>query len=447
MKIFGFPLKVDISFFILAAILGWRGDSAASVVIWVAIVFGSVLFHELGHAFAGRAFGLSPRIQLYGMGGLTSWSEGAERLSPVKMIVVSLAGPIAGAVLGGLVLVAGLWLGLHKDRGLLGVAFGDLLWVNFGFGILNMIPMLPLDGGKVMSSLEELVRGKSDATVSRIISLLIAVIGGLLSLKVGWLWTLILSCFFALANGTALLKQFQQHSDRKLGGLLEEARNAVQKGDGALAVTLARQALESAKSDSAKTQALQLLVHAHIRRRNFNQAAEALNQLQSIAGADPYLQGFLLLEMGDITRALTVLEQAFERRPSKWTGYLLGQAYIKAKRFDDAMALCSNPALADFTGPLCVALEGEAFQAGRYETAMRAGVLAFERERDPLVAYNVACALARSARSEEAIEWINRAVDAGFKDHAKIKADPDLDTLRGRPEFQSIYGKLAESPA
>ena len=60
----------------MAVVLGARLQRPDLIAIWVAIVFISVLVHELGHALVGRMFGLDPQIELHGMGGTTSWVNG-----------------------------------------------------------------------------------------------------------------------------------------------------------------------------------------------------------------------------------------------------------------------------------------------------------------------------------------------------------------------------------
>ena len=446
MKIFGIPLRVDVSFFIIVAILGWNpGEGGLTRVLnWIGVVFVSVLFHELGHAFAARAFGRAPRIQLYGMGGLTSWSEESERLSPLKMILISLAGPFAGFLLGGVVALIRLFLISTPDGGQLSQIFTFMLWVNFVWGFLNLLPLLPLDGGNVMKSVEELITRKKDGTISRVISLIFAL--GIIAISLiadpPSTWTAFLGAWFAFANGSALFQQYQRRHDRQTGGVLDQAREAAQSGNGPLAIRLAQEALESAKSDQGKQSALQILVHGYIQQRDFERAGEELGQLQSLFGADPYLEGMLLLEMGEIDRAIAVLEPAFIKSPSQWLGYLLGQAVIKAKRFDDALSLLSLPSLVSHAPRLYVALAGEAFQSGQYEMSARAGRLAFERVADPMVAYNIGCAMARAGRTDESMVWLGRAVEAGFRDQTLLNTDPDLTNLRSFPEFASLREKL-----
>src|SRR5262245_9258768 len=84
MKIFGIPVSVKPTFFLVMALLGYnQRQEPAMLIAWVAVVFVSVLLHELGHALTAKAFGGVPAIELYGLGGLTRWSA-EPPLSPLK---------------------------------------------------------------------------------------------------------------------------------------------------------------------------------------------------------------------------------------------------------------------------------------------------------------------------------------------------------------------------
>ena len=101
--LFGFPVRVQASFFLVVILLGlFPGSTVATVVIWTAVAAVSILWHELGHAFAARRLGSEPTIDLYAFGGLTHWQPRADA-SRWHLISVALAGPFAGVVLGGVV--------------------------------------------------------------------------------------------------------------------------------------------------------------------------------------------------------------------------------------------------------------------------------------------------------------------------------------------------------
>jgi len=198
----GFPVYVHPSFFIVAVLLGFRRGDIRLILIWVAVVFVSILAHELGHALVGRAYGLSPEISLYSMGGLTSWRFG-RALTRVQSILVSLAGPGAGFLVGAIV-----WGFSRLDAVPLTplgqyVVF-DLLWVNFGWGILNLLPLLPLDGGNVMRSVVHIVRGRPDERLPRQISISAGGVLFVLALMNGMMFAGLMAAFLAYSNYQAL---------------------------------------------------------------------------------------------------------------------------------------------------------------------------------------------------------------------------------------------------
>ena len=99
-RVFGIPVRVHPLFWIVTLFLGLaaaRRPIRCETLIWVAVVFVSILVHELGHALMQRYFGGHPWITLYGFGGLASCND-CDR-SPRSQILISLAGPVAGFLL------------------------------------------------------------------------------------------------------------------------------------------------------------------------------------------------------------------------------------------------------------------------------------------------------------------------------------------------------------
>src|SRR5215475_9595220 len=189
MKIFGIPIKIDPSFLFICALLAYSRLSAPAFLIeWLAVIFVSILVHELGHALVVRSFGLSPQILLYSMGGLTSWTD-EKGITHARRIAISLAGPFAGFLFGGAVYLSGIAMPHLFAGDFWIVTYGDLLFVNWGWGIFNLLPILPLDGGNVAYSIEQWVTKKHRGVITRVVSLLVAGGVGLLALSVrggGW---------------------------------------------------------------------------------------------------------------------------------------------------------------------------------------------------------------------------------------------------------------------
>jgi len=163
-SIAGIPVRVHPLFWLLSIIFGL---GTGQILVWVFVVFFSILIHELGHAFAFRRYGQESYIVLHLMGGLTipdspHWGGRNVSLSPNQQIFVSLAGPFAGFILAVLVVgvvkfFGGMILFLPIPQ-LLYFPFGNnalkalismLLWVNVFWGLINLLPVFPLDGGQV----------------------------------------------------------------------------------------------------------------------------------------------------------------------------------------------------------------------------------------------------------------------------------------------------------
>jgi len=198
------PVRVHISFLFMAAVLGSNNGNPATLVLWLAIVFVSVLLHELGHALVGRAFGLAPAIELHGFGGTTSWAH--KQVSSGKKMLISLAGPMVGIVLGQAVAL----IFLRDDGGLelsrLGVtAVRYIYWVNFWWGLFNLLPILPLDGGNVLAEGLNVLTNGHGVRPARYISIVLAVPAALVSLWTGNLWIALLAGMFAYQNVRAVI--------------------------------------------------------------------------------------------------------------------------------------------------------------------------------------------------------------------------------------------------
>jgi membrane-associated protease RseP (regulator of RpoE activity) len=172
----------------------------------------TITIHELGHALAGRFFGLSPEIDLHGMGGTTSWSAG-RRLTPGPHILISLAGPFAGIAVGMLILLATRSVKLAP---LHSAIVDQIVWVNVGWGVLNLIPMLPLDGGNVMARVFDIFTKGRGAKPAHVVSAVIAGtvilwllarggLTGLLRGNFGVLWPMLLATMFLVQNVRALM--------------------------------------------------------------------------------------------------------------------------------------------------------------------------------------------------------------------------------------------------
>ena len=135
--------------FLISALFGFMNHrfNVVSVLLYIPIVFAGVLLHEMGHALAGRRFGERPFIELNGWGGLTYWLKG-RIFSRGRSMFVAFAGPLVGIVIGSLALGVNLVLPPATPN-LVRVTLGDVAFVNLGWALFNLMPIYPLDGGKI----------------------------------------------------------------------------------------------------------------------------------------------------------------------------------------------------------------------------------------------------------------------------------------------------------
>jgi Zn-dependent protease len=255
------PVQVAPWFFVVAVVLGPDLDhlNPAKIAAWVVIMLGSVLIHELGHAVMGIFFGLDPRIQLHGMGGTTSWAK-ARPLSPGRRIAISLAGPAAGFALGGTAYLLRRALGDQVFPGEFGAfVFGALLWINVGWGVLNLLPMLPLDGGNVLTAALNVFTAGRGERPARIVSIVCAVAAVGLALKSQWLWTALIATSFIASNWRGLKDLAASEHDAPMRHGLELAYGALDKKDATRVIELARPIALGAQTPPVRAEALQLL--------------------------------------------------------------------------------------------------------------------------------------------------------------------------------------------
>lgn len=156
-QVLGFPVTVQPAFGLLLGIYLLFGLQAQqplwSIASFGAVVFGSILLHELGHALMARRHGVPVGgIFIHGFGGHVTHGRAPAR----EQLLVSLAGPGAGLALGLPV------LGLYLTTDLPPMAhtiLWQLVFVNVFWSLFNLFPMLPLDGGQALGSLLSMTLG------------------------------------------------------------------------------------------------------------------------------------------------------------------------------------------------------------------------------------------------------------------------------------------------
>lgn len=184
----GFPVRVHPLFWLGAALLGGSFLQAGLHywLLWIVVVFIAILIHELGHAVAYRWYGSQAAIVLWMFGGLTLADRPPHRTT--ARILVTLAGPLSGFALAALLYATARWTGwLHRGApAAVYVAYQLMILVNVYWGIFNLLPVLPLDGGQVCRELCESWRPGDGLRLAWLISLWTAALLTLYSALSWW---------------------------------------------------------------------------------------------------------------------------------------------------------------------------------------------------------------------------------------------------------------------
>jgi stage IV sporulation protein FB len=219
--LFGIPVRIHPLFWLVAVMFG-LGSKTPPVVtlLWVAALLLAILIHELGHSVVMRTYGYYPSIVLHGFGGLAI-PQGPGRAGRWGQVLIAFAGPGAGFLLA-----AALYLGLRAmaghgvhaglvpifrvpilpavfipDHELLECFLNDIFWISVLWGLINLLPIYPLDGGHIAQEILVWANPRDGIPQSLILS--IATAGAMVLVAVTqWqsMWTAIFFGYLAYSS-------------------------------------------------------------------------------------------------------------------------------------------------------------------------------------------------------------------------------------------------------
>ena len=330
-RLFGFPVHVDASFVIMIGIIGYLSNFEFSQLpLWLLIAAISVLVHELGHAFVARTTGASPAIALVAFGGVTTFVP-PKQLSRLRSLSISAAGPLVGIAFGLLVFGLAQVLGPFDADSWPAVAYKMVLFTSVGWGVLNLLPILPLDGGQVMRELlpgDPPVRSRRAAMVSIGVALLV----GAWALSIHYYSGILIVGFFILVN-------------------FMEARRPAAAGAGLTPEQAIVEQLWSGRPE---------------------QARELLAGMPPGIDVDLAVHGAVLATTTDRNQGLALLLQEIQRRPEDGNAMaLLVLAHALLHEWDAVVALANGPYAAVIPSAVLVRARQEAVSAGDPSAAER----------------------------------------------------------------------------
>ncbi len=208
-RIAGLPIFIDVSFIVLVVLWGGQYFTSGSTVLMsmgfllVVGLTASILIHELAHAVTGHYLGVRPsHVELNGFGGLCYWA-GAMPSQAWRRIAIALVGPLANFALYYVFEQLTELSAVQSNRFVLQVT-AYLAVANWYFGLFNLFPAFPLDGGRALEALLGTVLSPTTAKlIVGVLGLIAAAYLAYLGLS-GSIWLLVVAVMLGLANYDAV---------------------------------------------------------------------------------------------------------------------------------------------------------------------------------------------------------------------------------------------------
>jgi Zn-dependent protease len=454
-RIFGIPVRVEPFFIVVAALFGLNIEPLWLVFAFVAIVFVSVLVHELGHALTYRALGQRSAIVLHGFGGFTVASGGGRRtMTKGRSVLVS----VSGALTQLLVLGIPARIAVYSDWG----ARANLEWfihgtssfswwpvlyylqlVSIWWAIFNLLPIRPLDGGHVAETLV----GFEMACKLSIGAAIIAAFITFRTAQFGWIGLLFFGMYAFLnyrdlregqSTGTFDV-QAPEGAATGHGGR-GRGRRPARGGNPNLAVVPPAESMPDLTPRPSVAEAETRAWNA-LRAGDGARAASIMRQVGG--GGNAFLRASVALATGPVEMADDLFESAYRAEPGGPPNLVPATLLADSGR---AVPVAAGLVAAGPQGVEAASgLQTHLHYAERFRAAAEVGEQVFAaRPRSPAqTAFEVACSWARAGQADEALRWVEAAVDAGFRAPGLLDGEPDLAPVRALPGWAAVRSRLS----
>jgi stage IV sporulation protein FB len=200
-SLFKIPIRVEPIFWITLGLLGFLGNMNSDmpgdvmimdILLFVMAGFISILIHELGHALMIKKYKLPTEIVLSSFGGYATYPIGI--LTRLQSFLVTLAGPLIQFVFGIAMFFIIEFSNLPDS--MIQTFFSYLIWVSLIWSVLNCVPVIPLDGGRMM----EAILGPRRIKTTLLISMLVAIAACVYGFSSGQTFLGIFMAMFAFQN-------------------------------------------------------------------------------------------------------------------------------------------------------------------------------------------------------------------------------------------------------
>ncbi len=366
------PLRISPFFFLTAAVIGYlNAGTLLGTLFWVAVIFISVLFHEYGHALLSLCFGQRPRIEIVAFGGVT-YPDGP-KLKLWQEFIVIFAGPFFGFLL---FLGASFLLMLPIQNPYILYFLKALRFINLFWTLVNLVPVLPLDGGQLVRVVLEAFTGVKAWRYAHMVSFVVAVMLAILFFFIN----------AYLIGGIFLLFAFQS---------FEGIRNT----------------REMTEEDNRPTNREELQdIERLILQNRISEAKLELEDLRQKTGKG------LLYTLS--------------------TEYL-AKIYFDEGHQKEAYDLLKNEE-SHLTDEAKYLLHMAAFEMGDYSLALKLAAHCFRALQSVDIALRAAAASAAIKNASSAVEWLKTAKAYGISDFSDLLKDRVFDNIRSDEIFQKF---------
>jgi Zn-dependent protease len=457
-RLFGVPIRIEPFFVIVALMLGFNLEPLWLVGVWVVVSLVSVLIHEMAHAMVYRALGQRSAIVLQAFGGFTIASGGGRRvLSKPASIAVSVSGAFAQLLF--LYLPARyimqtdwaqeqgfIWNNISRDFNWWPI-LSIVAFVNLWWAIFNLLPIRPLDGGHVMETLVGF-------ELACKLSIGFGVGAGIFAMREFGLTGGLFLFLFAFMNYRDLKAERSESFEveapdaggtgggRAPAGGGSRGRTAtgrrrrsthLQGLPSAYDPAVVETTRDSAEVENAVWNAL----------RSGDNAKAAAMLKQSGGRPNAFLQASVALAQGHGGLAGDLFEAAYLGDPSGPPNLVPATLLAdKGQAVELATALVRG---GDKGIEAAGGLQTHLHYAERFRAAAEVGEQVFAAgPRSPAqTAFEVACSWSRADEADEALRWVESAVDAGFKAPGLLDSEPDLAPVRALDGWTAVRSRLS----
>lgn len=435
-----FPLRVQLGFVGLAVVIGGLLGGTRYLWLAAAAVMVSVFVHEVGHVRALRRAQVDSRVVLHGGGGVTIPLDEMPR--GIAGVRVYLAGPLTALVALWLpaVVVLRVW-SAPPDTVVAGLTF--LVWINAYLSLYSLLPVVPLDGGRVMIEvLDALVGKRRCMLIAHLVSIVAAAVA----------WWVVLRCIGHYTIGEVLaISAAAMGGANAVGVFTFESRTAIEKLDEAYrrmgeddlgaAEECCAHVIHLRATKGLRTCAAQYLVWIALTRGDTVTARAMVTQRPALLRRNDPLRCALGDEPTHARAELTARALLDQRVPAPSPAFLRDLAASGVMgEIGDRLLAAKGPAAITMRHRFMTLL----YHARMFEEAASFGTRILATDYLPArVAFNIGCCHARLGDVDGAIDWLERSF-LGYRYRAidKLTTDTDLEALRGQPRFERLRERL-----